>query len=94
MNPAASYRAVPMGELACHDLGGLSLIYHRRSGQTHMLVSPATQILAALADTALDMDGLIRRLARDYDLGDPDEARDEIGVHLDMLADAGLIQRL
>lgn len=73
-------------------LEDMVLLYHRPSGQTHMVISPVPEILATLeggvALTAGDVHGV---LAAHYDLGTPDEAVAEIGAHLDELTALGLV---
>lgn len=73
-------------------LDDLVLLYHHRSGQTHMVISPVPEILDSMADgvpmTAADLHD---RLARDFDLGPADEALAEIGAHLDALMALGLL---
>ena len=46
---ASLYAADPPETLRTVELEGLTLLYHRRSGLTHILAPPAPQILAALA---------------------------------------------
>ncbi len=69
------------------------LLYHRPSGQTHMVISPVPEILEALEDgdpaSARDV---LRRLSRVYDLGAADAALPEIAAHLSSMAALGLIR--
>jgi PqqD family protein of HPr-rel-A system len=80
--PAASVRLVP--------LDALTLAYHRPSGITHVLASPAPELVAALAEPA-DLDTLLARLAADYDLPDADVTALE--ERLTELEAAGLVLR-
>jgi PqqD family protein of HPr-rel-A system len=84
------YRSEPPAELIVHPLDDLTLIYHRRSGQTHIVVSPVPEILVALADGAGTPADILTRLSRDYDLGDPAEALAAVTTHLGELAALGL----
>lgn len=74
-------------------LDDLTLFYHFRSGQTHMVISPVPEIMDRMADgvpvTAVAMHD---RLARDYDLGPQDVAVAEIAAHLDALVALGLVR--
>ncbi len=80
--------------MASCTLDDLVLLYHRRSGQTHMVISPVPEILAQMADgAALSAGDVHDRLARDFDLGPQDEAMVEIAAHLDALVALGLVRR-
>ena len=46
---ASLYAADPPETIRTFELEGLTLLYHRRSGLTHILAPPAPQILTALA---------------------------------------------
>ena len=43
-----------------------TILYHRPSGQTHMLAEPAPEILAALAEGPATPALIVDRLARDH----------------------------
>jgi len=74
-------------------LDDIMLVYHRPSQQTHMVISPVPEILAAMGDgAALDAAALHARLAVDYDLGPPGEAVAELDAHLAALAALGLVR--
>lgn len=79
---SATLRIVP--------LDSLTLIYHRASGITHVVASPAPELIAALAEP-LSLDGLMARLAADYDLPDADPAA--LAERLAELEAAGLVAR-
>ena len=51
-------------------LDGLSAIYHRASGATHVVAEPVPQILKALGRDRLTLAELLARLGADYDLAD------------------------
>lgn len=85
------WRAPPADALKIHALDDLTAIYHRASGLTHVVTSPAPEILAALAGNALTLDELLAALARDYALGDAD--RDALAARVEELAIAGLVMR-
>ena len=72
-------------------LDGFTLLYHRPSGQTHMLAEPAPEILTALAQGAADPAEVLRRLARDHGLDSEGEAEAVIAARMDELAALGLI---
>ena len=80
------YRLDPRDHCRICPLDDLVLLYHVRSGQTHMVISPVPEMLEAMADGApLSATDLYARLARDYDLGPPDAAVAQIGAQLQAL---------
>ncbi len=48
MTSLPRYRAIPATDLIVRPLADIALVYHRPSGQTHMVASPVPEILAAL----------------------------------------------
>ncbi|MEJ7934160.1 HPr-rel-A system PqqD family peptide chaperone [Sphingobium sp. AN558] len=74
-------------------LDDIVLLFHRPSGQTHIVVSPVPELLDALREggpaTAAD---LLERLSRDFDLGPIDETGERIEAHLVELLALGLIR--
>ena len=88
------YRADTTDAMLVEPLDGLTLIYHRRSGVTHMVVEPVPQILAAMGEDALTLDQLLTRLSKDFDLGDAVEAKAVLAARIDELVDLGLVDKL
>lgn len=84
------YRAPPAGALLTVDLDAFAAAFHRPSGITHLLASPAPEILAVLTDAPLDIDALLDRLSADFDLADGD--RGALAARLDELIAAGLVE--
>lgn len=74
------------------ELEGLTLLFHPRSGMTHIVAPPAPQILAALAQGPADAATLLARLTADFDFGDQDAAT-AVAARLAELETAGLISR-
>jgi PqqD family protein of HPr-rel-A system len=72
-------------------LDGFTLVYHRPSGQTHMLAEPAPEILTALAQGAADPAEMLQRLARDHGLDSEGDAQAVIAARMAELAALGLI---
>jgi PqqD family protein of HPr-rel-A system len=72
---------------------GLTLLFHRRSGLTHILAPPAPQILAALARGPADAPLIAQRIAETFELEaeDPEAA---LTPRLAELEAAGLVWRL
>jgi len=82
------YRAPEAAALISTDLAPFTALFDRRSGITHILASPAPEILAALTEP-MTIDMLLAVLAREYDLADPDPAA--LAVRLDELVASGLV---
>ena len=73
-------------------LEDITLLYHRPSGQTHMVISPVPEILQALGgDAPASAADVHARLSRDFDLGPEADAIMQIQTHLDDLAALGLV---
>jgi PqqD family protein of HPr-rel-A system len=73
-------------------LEGLTLLYHRPSGLTHILAPPAPQILAALAEAPADAAELLERIGAEFELDSEDEAG-AVAARLAELEAAGLVRR-
>lgn len=87
------YRALDPQEFgAPMVVEGFTLIYHRPSGQTHLLAEPAPEILWALRQGDADAAELLRRLARDHGLDSEGDAEAVIAARLAELAELGLIR--
>lgn len=74
-------------------MGEVMLLFHRPSGQTHIVASPVPEILDALGEGAADAQAVMARLLRDHDLDDTPDARDVVHAHLDELDALGVIAR-
>lgn len=95
MSASNRYLAEPEEAVVARALDDITLFYHRPSGQTHMVVSPVPEILAALRlDGAGDAVAVYARMIQSYDLGDAEAARAAIARHLDEMAQLGLVRRL
>lgn len=88
---ATLYRAASPDSLIVAPVDLLTAIYHRASGQTHLMASPAPEILKALAEAPLDAAALLAKLRADYDLVDADPAA--LAARLDELVETGLVER-
>ena len=73
-------------------LEGLTLLFHPRSGQTHIVAPPAPEILDALGEGAADLDGLVARLRQRFDF-DAAQGKAAIAARLGELETAGLVRR-
>jgi PqqD family protein of HPr-rel-A system len=88
---ATLYRAASPDSLIVVPIDLLTAIYHRASGQTHLMAAPAPEILEALGQGPLDADALLAKLRTDYDLVDADP--DALTARLDELVETGLVER-
>lgn len=92
MSAAPRYRAAAPACLIVRPLDSLTALYHRASGQTHLLAPPAPEIVELLGEEVLDADALLARLAARYDLADPDS--EALAARLEELVAAGLVEAL
>jgi PqqD family protein of HPr-rel-A system len=74
------------------ELDGLTALYHRPSGLTHILAAPAPQLLAALAGAAGDAEELLARISADFE-PEAEDAPAAIAARLAELEAAGLVRR-
>jgi PqqD family protein of HPr-rel-A system len=74
------------------ELEGLTLLFHPRSGMTHILAPPSPQILDLLKDAPADAEALLERLSERFDLP-PDEAAGAVAARLAELEASGLVRR-
>ncbi|MGP7796033.1 HPr-rel-A system PqqD family peptide chaperone [Sphingomonas sp. CLY1604] len=72
------------------ELDAFVALFHRPSGITHLLASPAPEILAVLAEEPLAADALLARLGERFDLADANRAA--LLARLDELVVAGLVE--
>lgn len=75
-----------------HAIDGMTLVFHRPSGETHFLDSPVPEMLALLAADPMDAGRLTARLCADLGLIEDDEARAVVAARLADLVAAGLVQ--
>jgi PqqD family protein of HPr-rel-A system len=86
------YIADPADAVREVALDGLTALYHRPSGMTHILAPPAPQILAALAGKAGDVDEILARIGADFDI-EAEDPRAAMDARLAELESAGLVRR-
>ncbi len=87
------YRAEPSDQLLIEPLDAMTLVYHRRSGITHMVAEPVPEMLAAMGDDTVDAATLVTRLVAIFDL-DANGAEVVITARLEELAEQGLVKRV
>ena len=74
------------------EFEGLSVVFHPRSGITHILAPPSPQILDVLAQGPADADGVIAALRARFDFPE-DEVAGAVAARLAELEAAGLVRR-
>jgi len=72
--------------------GEESVLFDRRSGQTHLLTALATGCLLLLQDADLDVDQLIEKLRGRFEEGPEQAGREQIRQLLLTLDELGLIK--
>ena len=83
------YRANPPGGMRIVPLDSLTAIYHRASGQTHVVTEPVPEILVVLGSGAQDVEGFLEALCLTDDAG----TRALLTERLDELVATGLVAR-
>ena len=73
-------------------LDGLTLVFHSRSGATHLLVPPAPQILEAVAGRGADVSEIIQWISDRFEI-ESEDAYASISARLTELEAAGLVWR-
>ena len=74
------------------ELDGLTVLYHRPSGTTHILATPAPEILEALGASPADAEELLGRIRDRFEI-EADDAAGAIAARLAELEAAGLVRR-
>jgi PqqD family protein of HPr-rel-A system len=73
------------------ELEGLTLLFHERSGMTHILAPPSPQLLEVLAQAPLDAEALLARLRERFEIDEASGAA-AIAARLAELEAAGLVR--
>jgi PqqD family protein of HPr-rel-A system len=85
-----TYRADPPEGLRIVPLDSLTAIYHRASGQTHVVAEPMPEILMALQKGEADLSDILARLS----LADISDTRALLIERLEELVVTGLVARV
>lgn len=75
-------------------LDGLTALYHRTSGITHIVAEPVPQILDIIRQTPLSETALFDQLVAQYDVPATTETRAAFASRLDELKEVGLLASL
>ncbi len=92
--PPPRYYADPADDSGAVTIEGLTLLFHRRSGTTHILSEPMPEMLALLAAAPCDAATLADRLCEKLDLPCDDEARLVVQSRLTELSAIGLVRSI
>lgn len=88
----ARYSVGPIETCLTRTLGPMTILYHRRSGTTHMVSEPVPELLEALAAIGpADAAAVAHHLASAFDL--EEGAEPAVAARLAELADLGLVKR-
>src|SRR3546814_16481040 len=63
------YRAENPASIAVHHFDELTLLYHRSSGITHMVIAPAPQLLAVTGSEELAVADILTRMSQAFGMG-------------------------
>ena len=92
--PSDRYVADPPADRPAIALEGLTILYHRPSGVTHVVSPPVPELLAALAQGPADSAEIVARLSAEHDVAGEDALEAIVAARLDELAAAGLVRRV
>ena len=87
-----TYIADPEDAVRAVDLDGLTALFHRPSGMTHILAPPAPQILAVLAERPGDAAAILERIGETFEI-EAEDAAGAVAARLAELEAAGLVRR-
>jgi PqqD family protein of HPr-rel-A system len=91
--PSRAFQADPSAERRTVELDGLTLIFHRPSGITHIVTAPVPEMLAALEEGPANVAMLVDRLADRHGIAAGVEAEAIIAARLAELEAIGLVSR-
>lgn len=90
----ARYSAERAEAIVACQLDDITLLYHRPSGQTHMVISPVPEVLDALREAGdATVEDVHAVLSRQFELGDGGDAVAAVRAHLETLTALGLVRR-
>ena len=80
-------------QLVIEPLDAMTVIYHRRSGITHIVADPVPQILASMDTAPMTAADIARRIAATFEV-DVAEVEAVIAARLDEMAELGIVERI
>ena len=91
--PPHRFATDPPADRLAVEHEGLTILYHRPSGVTHIVSPPVPDLLAALERGPADAAGIVARLAAQHDVAGEDAPVEVVAARLEELAAAGLVRR-
>jgi PqqD family protein of HPr-rel-A system len=88
------YIAEPRDSIRMIELDGLTALFHRPSGTTHILAPPAPQILDALQQGPASAPKILSRIKEAFDIEAGRGRLAALAARLDELEIAGLVRKL
>lgn len=80
-------------QLIVEQLDAMTVIYHRRSGITHIVAEPVPQILASMDAAPMTTAEIAQSITAAFDVNDA-EVEPVIAARLEEMADLGLVERV
>lgn len=93
-NSSDRYRAIAPGDYALRPLDNLFALFDRRSGLTHLVLSPVPEIIAAMGSADWTVEELARRLSRDFALTADGDVAAVVADRLAELTTLGLVEQV
>jgi PqqD family protein of HPr-rel-A system len=93
IKPDTLLQADPPAGMIASSIEGFTAVYHRRSGQTHIVAEPVPQILALLSKTPLTVRQIEAGLAAENDLEAEGDLTAALIDRLTELETIGLVSR-
>jgi PqqD family protein of HPr-rel-A system len=88
------YIADPPNAIRMVELDGLTALFHRPSGTTHILAPPAPQILVALHQGPASATTILSRIKEEFEIAGGRGRRAALAARLAELESAGLVREL
>ncbi len=90
--PALLYKGPHPHDCALVALDGLSALFDRRSGQTHLVASPVPELLVLMDETPRTINVLLTELAKQFELEEGADHAASLTARLEELAALGLVE--
>lgn len=89
---ALFYKGPHPQDYALVALDGLSALFDRRSGQTHLVASPVPELLALMDETPRTINTLLTELTKQFELEEGADHAASLTARLEELAALGLVE--
>lgn len=88
---SACYYLSDPADICIERLDVMTALYHRPSGQTHLVTDPVPQLLACLDSSPAAVEAIMSRLSETHELDSDEDAAAVVAARLEELASLGLI---